>query len=454
MTEAKRTSPHPQKRRQGGGGFVLPRGKGRAGEGKRERGIAVLLIIACLAILAPFTASFNYQARVDWQSAVNVRDEVAARHIQRGAMQLSLLLFDIQRMVFNQKQFRDFVGTMDITQVAPYLMSVFGTEDGAEGLGAFVGLDTSSLSDLAIETGSFEFRVYAESGKINVNCLAQQQDGPDNPAGRTVETLEALMAPEIYNPLFEEEKSDGQFYTRTDVVQALADYIDDDRQRFDIIRFQSRGGAENDRYMQLADPYQPRNGRLDSIEELHLVQGIDDDWMEAFSHELTVYGQCKVNLNFASPEQVALVLRHAATEEDRWKTEGENFLLKVMPLANFIVESRAFNLFESLDQFKQLAESPDQSAAGLAATGLLGGETDNQSMPLVPDGIALAEKSDPESGQGGLADVATVAPERIYAIEVITTVGNVTKRMTAIYDTKYKRSQSQGEGAWLYIRED
>ena len=66
------------------------------------RGIAVLLVLACLAILAPFTASFNYQARVDWQSAVNVRDEVAARNIQRGAMQLSLLLFEIQRMVFNQ----------------------------------------------------------------------------------------------------------------------------------------------------------------------------------------------------------------------------------------------------------------------------------------------------------------------------------------------------------------
>src|SRR5690242_17400351 len=83
------------------------------------RGIAVLLVLACLAILTPFTATFNYQARVDWQSAVNVRDEVAARQLQRGAMQLSLLLFEIQRMVFNQKQFRDFMGTMDITQVAP-----------------------------------------------------------------------------------------------------------------------------------------------------------------------------------------------------------------------------------------------------------------------------------------------------------------------------------------------
>ena len=90
-----------------------------------QMGIAVLMVLICLAMLAPFTASFNYQSRVDWQSAINVRDEIAARQVQRGAMQLSLLLFEIQRMVFNQKQFRDFMGNWDITQVAPYLMSVF-----------------------------------------------------------------------------------------------------------------------------------------------------------------------------------------------------------------------------------------------------------------------------------------------------------------------------------------
>src|SRR5690606_24339906 len=226
---------------------VLPRRPG----GSAQHGIAVLLVVACLAILAPFTMSFNYQARVDWQSAVNVRDEVSARHIQRGAMQLSLLLFEIQRMVFNQKQFRDFMGTMDITQVAPYLMSVFGTSDGAEGLGALAGVDGTVFKDLALTEGSFEFRVYAESGKINVNCLANQKDDATNPAARTMHTLDALMSPQIYNPLFEEEKSDGQYYTRQEILAAMADYVDDDRQRFDVTRGISLGGNENYRYAEL-----------------------------------------------------------------------------------------------------------------------------------------------------------------------------------------------------------
>jgi type II secretory pathway component PulK len=422
-----------------------------------EAGVAVLLVLACLAIIAPFTATFNYQARVDWQSAVNVRDEVAARNIQRGAMELSLLLFEIQRLVFNQKQFRDFMGTMDITQVAPYLMSVFGTEDGAEGLGSLVGVDTSALSDLSITGGSFEFRVYAESGKINVNCLAQpgEEGSRDNPAGRTVETLEALMAPALYDPYFEEEKADGQFYTRTDIIRLIADYVDEDNQRFDLIKLRSGSAQENYRYQQLHDPYVERNGRLDSIDELHLIEGIDDDWMAAFGHELTVYGACKVNINFASPEQIALVIRHAVSEDDKFKTEGENFLLKTLPLANYILEVRQFSLFQKLEDFEKLVGEPDQFMNPLA----FGGAADEQTnLPRIPEGIEIRVKGKPaegnEPGWGGLDEVATVKPEHVYTVEIITTVGAVTKRMTAVYDMQYARAQSQGKGAWLYMREE
>ncbi|MCX4242955.1 type II secretion system protein GspK [Paraliomyxa miuraensis] len=431
-----------------------PRTRAHAG----QHGVAVLLVIACLAIVAPFTASFNYQARVDWQSAINVRDEVTARQIQRGAMQLSLLLFEVQRMVFNQKQFRDMVGSMDITQVAPYLMSVFGTEDGAEGLGAMVGIDTSALSELAISGGSFEYRVAAESGKINVNCLAVQPttDGAkDNPAGRVIQTVENLMLPTLYDPYFEEQKSDGQYYTRSDIVRNMADYIDDDINVFDLVKLRSASSRpESYRYTQLFDPYQERNARLDTVEELHLVEGIDDDWMAAFGHELTVYGGCKVNLNFASADQIALVLQHSVSAEDKWKTEGENFLLKTLPLANYVVESREFSLFKDEEAFKDLVAQPDMFISPLAA---LGGDADqNQNLPRIPEGMEVRVNGGERNGDtwGGIKDVATVMPESIYRIEVFTEVGAVRKHLTAVYDMKYARQNTQGQGAWLYIREE
>ena len=51
-------------------------------------------------------------------------------------------------------------------------------------------------------------------------------------------------------------------------------------------------------------------------------------------------------------------------------------------------------------------------------------------------------------------DIATIAPERVYRIEIITEVGGVRKRVEAVYDMQFGRSQSAGKGAWLYYRED
>ena len=62
-----------------------------------EQGVALLMVLICLAIIMPFTATFNMEARVDWQAAVNAGDEVKARNVHRGATRLSLLLFELQR---------------------------------------------------------------------------------------------------------------------------------------------------------------------------------------------------------------------------------------------------------------------------------------------------------------------------------------------------------------------
>ena len=55
----------------------------------KERGIALIMVIACLAIIFPFVTEFGYRARVDWQAAVNQGDEIRARNVQRGALRLN-----------------------------------------------------------------------------------------------------------------------------------------------------------------------------------------------------------------------------------------------------------------------------------------------------------------------------------------------------------------------------
>lgn len=429
------------------------RGKRKGG---REHGIALLMVLACLAVLVPFMASFSYTTRVDWQAAINLRDEVAARELNRGGLRLSLLLFELQRMVFNQKQFRKMLGTWDITQVAPYLMSAFGSKDGHQGISGLVGLHQDTFKDLSIDNGSFELRVEAESGKLNVNCLGMAGEGKDSPQARTVETLEAMLLPTLYDPLFDEEKLDGQRYNRQDIIKSMVDYIDDDLKTYDVVKLQSSSTQERYRYTELFDPYQPRNARLDSVEELHLAEGVDDDIMMAFGADLTVYGSCKVNLNFASADQIALVIRHSVSAVDKWKTEGENFLMKTLPLARYVVDQRDMGLFADLKAFEEVVEKPDKHIPPMAALGGANSAMRNANMPRIPEGIEIRLESGEKDGEtwGGVGDLATVAPERVYRMEIIAEAGAVKKRLTAIYDMQFARAQTKGTGAWIYYRED
>jgi hypothetical protein len=86
-------------------------------------------------------------------------------------------------------------------------------------------------------------------------------------------------------------------------------------------------------------------------------------------------------------------------------------------------------------------------------------------MPKIPEGLKLRVEAGgdapkdgkalaPEDVEGSVSDLATVAPERVYRVEIISEVGAVRKRLTAVYDMQFSRAQSKGMGAWIYYRED
>lgn len=97
--------------------------------------------------------------------------------------------------------------------------------------------------DLPFDQGKCEIRVISEAGKININIVSES-------------TLRKIIG----NLGLEGE-------TRDIVVDSILDWRDPD----DFYRL---NGAENDYYQSLKEPYNCKNGPLDSIEELLLVRGV------------------------------------------------------------------------------------------------------------------------------------------------------------------------------------
>jgi general secretion pathway protein K len=76
---------------------------------------------------------------------------------------------------------------------------------------------------------------------------------------------------------------------------------------------QSGGGEDTDYYRSRPDPYNIKNAPFDTLEELRLVRGVNDDFWATFvepslddptERQVTIYGGSRVNPNEASPQVI------------------------------------------------------------------------------------------------------------------------------------------------------
>jgi general secretion pathway protein K len=137
----------------------------------------------------------------------------------------------------------------------------------------------------------------------------------------------ARMAPIQYSPLFEQRDSTGNFNDRLTTCSAIIDWADPDLQLFscDTTSAPSSNAVEDSWYQLLTKPYKRKNAPYDSLEELHMVRGITDDFWQTFvdpqptdprKREMTVWGQGVVNVNTATSLTLyALVCSGAPTAD-------------------------------------------------------------------------------------------------------------------------------------------
>ncbi len=133
-------------------------------------------------------------------------------------------------------------------------------------------LTDGSIYQLNYTDSKVRIRLFAESGKIDINTADQT-------------LLEGILA-----------SSPVDTEAQTKLVNAILDWRDAD----DLVRIE---GAEKEEYTKAGLSYQPRNKPFQSIEELQLVLGMNEQVFKWLENLITVNsGQPKVDLNQASEE--------------------------------------------------------------------------------------------------------------------------------------------------------
>jgi general secretion pathway protein K len=224
-----------------------------------EDGVALLIVLWVITLLMVLVMSFSMLTRTEANSTVFFRDGVQKKFFAEAALEKATM------EIYHRQTYKNQTVILEGNEV--------------------VRIDGRAY-DGSIGTGRYIFRLFNESGKINLNTM-----GP-----RSGVILNNLLV----NLGIAKENADT-------IVDSILDWIDTD----DLHRLK---GAESDYYQSLPNPYKAKNARLDTLEELLLIKGMSPDILfgtkerKGLMQFVTIYSPTmRVNIN-AAPKEVLMSL--------------------------------------------------------------------------------------------------------------------------------------------------
>ncbi len=290
----------------------------------RNSGVALLMVLGCLAILTIIAVDMQYNARVDATLAENARDELIAYYNAKAAMEVELAILRAVRQA--QAMVQQFLPGVPL----PSLVGMVPTE-----CGLISHLITLEDNDAPLPlVGECSAKAIPEKGKIDVNRLGNISD-----KFRIRTLLSGQLMDPRFDKYFESTASMGEHVTRDELVSYMGDYVD-----LDNVADGTSGADEDDVYARQKDRYKAKNAPFDSVDELQLVYGVTDEVYDALKNGLTVYPVGGISLTTADLGTIGAVIRQAAVNPTDPLLYGDG----MVALLSQIMQMRAIPMAASI----------------------------------------------------------------------------------------------------------
>ena len=377
-----------------------------------RRGVALPIVLVVVAVMTTVVVQFVHDTRTNLHMAANVRDEVRAFYNAKAGMDLARLALGAQAMIDT------LTGSRMNVQVWQYLQTFMGAFNAARVDTPFAAVDLSEVKGLGGMKGAFDVDIEPEDGKINLNALS----GAATPRITTIAQLSMLMAPAENRDLFEKKDDKGSYNDIPELIASLIDWIDPDdmltSMNADGHYNQAGGAGESSRFGGFGETVDPRNHRMDTVAEIHMIKGFNDDWWEAFGEALTVYPSPKINVNTAPPILIAVLMcSYLADPQD--------------PICDPFAPQRLFIAVNAVMSYRTLKQAlfmtPFASKRSFVSFLTSGGQT-----PIDVGGMFAFEPIRVNSARLR-KDIAVRSP-KVYKITAKGRVGNTLKTLTAVID--------------------
>ena len=215
------------------------------------------MVLWILTILTVIVLSFSFMTRTETHGTLFYKEGIEKKFLAEAGMERSIM----------EMFYRGWYKSQQTSHEGSEVIKVDGTPYTGQ-----------------LGTDYYTYRVFDESGKINVNLLTDA-------SGIILNNL-------LVNRGVAKEQADT-------IVDSVLDWMDDDE-------LHRTHGAESSYYMSLPNPYKARNEKFEAVEELLLVKGMTPEIMygtgkvPGLIDALTVYGkEGGINLNTAPREVLA-----------------------------------------------------------------------------------------------------------------------------------------------------
>lgn len=278
---------------------------------RQSAGVALLMVIAAITVLALVLLEFSGSARTHLSAGTNIRDDIRAQTTADTALALTRACLDPEAW----GPLANMQSRLDLDKLCGMLLKVFtqgqldlpfgGVSIEIEGLeGAGLSKGVIEEVELVPEAAFIGLAGLACPGGTN-GCLQQLV---------TVRVLRTVLCDPLIAHVFEREQADGKEYTRADIIANLIDWMDKDdtRTNVDFINGTIAPGTDSEdsyyREMQGAR-YRSKDAPLDSIEELRLIRGINDELYAWIAPQVSVHAAGKIDINKASARTIATLMK-------------------------------------------------------------------------------------------------------------------------------------------------
>jgi len=243
---------------------------------RNKQGSALIIVLWIVIILSLIVGSFSFEAQIQSRITSFYRKRDKADAIALSGIQVARLL------IAKSKKINPNMSDEEAISIAIEKEDDIWFPDAKD-----LAMNNSVIVEKEIAGGTLKLHITSERSRRNVNRLK---------ADDWERIFELTNVPEDMWP---------------ELIDSFSDWLDKDG----ITRID--GAESDDYYMNLEEPYQARNGYLDSVGELLLIKGfsralvyggimpdsendIEPVMFDGFADMLTVYGDGKVDVNTAS----------------------------------------------------------------------------------------------------------------------------------------------------------